>query len=456
VISRSIATFLFSAGALLLSCGRSPLAEGDRSGTAGAPGGEDGAAASTGATAGTTGGSSVACVLSGKPITHDPTPEEHTYRPYLVPATEDGERMSVVFSHESVDDPILGFERAAHVTFAPWGSWPEGLGPPLQAAPFFGAPFAAAPASPGKQPGFSALLHRYTNANPTNVYFAPAVDAATDYMEYPEGVWVDSGEPSWPTALARGSPGYLAAYQVEHSPFWHMRLALIDEASLAVSVLDDVSCGDVPLSAGVIPAAGGFLVATATGEPFGACSMIDGGVGPPRSVHVLRVDQAAKTISLAASFEGEEPVAQIATAKRPDGAWLVWREAAASKEPFPPIKAVVLDESGAAVGPVVLLTKEGQTGGPFAAAALGSGLVVAWIEPLDATSATIRLGLFDETGSLVEDELYTTPASWIYEASLSLAMSPDGAQILLAWADGGPDLTSAVRVARFSCASAGL
>src|SRR6185369_9549327 len=98
-------------------------------------------------------------------------------------------------------------------------------------------------------------------------------------------------------------------------------------------------------------------------------------------------------------------------------------------------------------------TQDGQNSFPFAAAALGPGLVVAWIDALDPTIPTIRLDLFDESGALVSGTS-VSPSTWI-EPSLSLLPAPSGDGFLVAWTEHDAPAPAVIRVARFSCAALG-
>ncbi len=458
-----VATLLVGAAGVIGCGGRSqlhdsiagPAAAGD-----GAGGSSSTSSASTSSTTGGSGGAPPACqalVLSGPPITYEPSSSEHGSRPSLVPATDDGALVSVVFLREPLEGPYEGPSRVASATLSPWGSWPSSLGPEDQAVGFFGDPFAAAPAMPEAQPGFSVLFYLPTNSFPSDMFLAPAVATGTSYDPFPAGVSWDAWEPAWPSALARGASGHLAAYQLGMGPSSYLSVALVDAPSGDMTVMPEVACASAPFTVDAIPAAGGFLVATATGRPFGACPLDDGIPGPATELDVIRLDQETMTLSLAASFEEIDPIAHVALAPRADGAWLVWQSTGASAESPPPIQAVPLDEQGAPAGAVFSVTGSGQTTGPFAAAALGARLAVAWIDWLDPSSPTIRLDLFDEEGAFVSGASLGTSGAWLYDASLALLASPDGTALLASWADESdqpPPAPATVRVARFACTGA--
>jgi hypothetical protein len=407
-------------------------------------------------TTGGAGGSPLSCAglaLSGEPITCEPTPSEHGSRPSLVPATDDGSLVSVVFARTSVKSPNPTFTRIVSATLSPWGTFPKSLGVDLQASILGGDPFAAAPAMAAGQPGFSVLLYLPTDEIPSYMHLAPSAAVATSYDPYPTGKAWGAGELAWPIALARGASGHLAVYELGIGPSAFMSLAVVDATSLDVSVANEVACASAPFAADAVPTKGGFLVATAAGRAFGDCPLDDGVPGVAKDLQILKVDEVTKEISLMALFEGVDAIAHIALAKRAahSGAWVVWQETGASSFIPPPIRAVPLDESGSQAGPIVDITSDGQTTGPFEATALGERLSVAWIDSLDPSTPTIRLDLFDEVGMFVAGTSLSTGAAWLYDASLSLLASPDTTQLLVAWADGESPAPANVRVARFSC-----
>lgn len=398
--------------------------------------------------------------LSGDPITLDEVADEHESRPRLVPATEDASLVSVALGRQMAEGPASPPIRIVHAEFAPWGEWPSSLGQEYQVFWSGGDSYAVAPAAPGSQPGLAALFYLPTGDFPSDMYLAPLVKAQAEYDWYPEGVQWDAWEPAWATALARGSSGHLAAYQLGlgggRGPDTHLSLALVD-ATAGVKVIDHVACADARFPAETVPVKGGFLVATASGRPFGTCSLGDEIPGPADEIQVTWVVEATGELVLGATFQEPDPlahIAHIALARRPEGAWLVWQSNGASAFQPPPVRAVRLAELGGVAGSVFQVTDDGETTGPIAAAALGKKLAVAWVDAADPSFPAIRVELFDEAGALVTSTSVLLGPAWIYEPSLSLLPSPDGSKLLLSW----PDLDSSgaavsrVRVARFTCA----
>lgn len=452
---------------LIVACGgRSQLGDGSSSGGVGSAGG----ATSTGSTASSSssststassssgnGGAPQSCnglTLSGERITYEPTPMDHGSRPILVPATDDGSLVSVVFAQAPVESPSDPPIAVAGATFAPWGMWPSSLGPTARVVGFGGDAFATARSPAADQPGFSVLFYLPTDSFPSDMYLAPAA-AGKSYDPFPQGISWDAWEPAWGVALARGASGHLAAYEVGMGADAFLSVAFVGGGSPTPFVIDEVACANAPFTADVAEVEGGYLLATAAGRKFGACPLDDGIPGPAKDLHVIRVDQATKQVSLAASFEGTDPLTHVALARRAQGAWVVWQENGASALTPPPIQAALLDETGAVAGPVFPIPATMGTLGPFAAAALGPNLVVAWVEAFDPSTPTLRLEVFSEAGTYLSSASINTAPSWLYDASLSLLPSPDGTQLLMAWADEASPEQAMVRVVRFSCTGIG-
>jgi hypothetical protein len=450
---------LLAASALAGSCGgRSALGDGlSASGGAGGSAPTSSTSSSSSSSSSGAGGAPSACdqlLLTGAPITYEPTSLEHGSRPSLVPATDDGSLVSVALARQPVEGPRVPPIRIVDASFSPWGDWPSTLGPVDQVCSFGRDAFAVAPAMAAGQPSFATLFHVPTSSFPSNMYLAPSASPKTSYDPFPEGISWDVAEQAWPVALARGATGMLAAYQIGLGSYSYMGLALVDGASLSVVVpYADVACGDGPFPAAAVAAQGGFLIATASGREFLECGLDDLVPGRADEVQVMRFDQAKMKLTLSASFKEPDALAHIALAKRSEGAWVVWQNNGASSEVPPPISAARLDEGGLPVGPVFPITHHGQTTGPFAAASVGPLLAVAWVDWLDTSYPTLRLDLFDEAGAFVTGSSINTGPAWLYNASLSLLPSPDGRQLLLAWSDIASLDPATVRVARFSCAA---
>jgi hypothetical protein len=284
------------------------------------------------------------------------------------------------------------------------------------------------------------------------MYFAPAVAPKVAYSPYPLGVSWDAWEPAWTSALARGASGHAALYQLGYGLSAFLSVALVDAASQNVYVLNDMACANAPFAADIVPTKGGYVIASASGYPFGSCSPDVGIPGDASFLQLMMLNEEAGSISQVAGFPGTDRIAHIELAERSEGPWVVWQDTGESAETPPPIRAVRLDEIGEPHTGVVPLTKDGETTGPFAAAMLGDRLAVAWLNSINAGDPLITLALFDEAGAQVTSTLLDVAAPFPYDASLSLLASPDGKDILLAWSDITMNGPAVVRVARFSCA----
>jgi hypothetical protein len=456
------------AAALAVSCGsRTDLGDG-----AAAPAGSGGSASTTTSSSSATssssstsssgaGGAPALCLslqLTGPPISTPPGAAEHGSHPILASATAAGDAVSVVLARQGVEGPVIPPFRITAATFSPWASWPDSLGPDAQVSAQGGDAFAAAPAPAASQPGVSALFAVPGDATVASMIWAASAAPGTSYDPYPAGAdWVVA-QPAWAVALARGVSSHLAAYEVgAGSGAAFLNLGLIDDAGQSVSVLPAVACGAAPFPAALAPAPGGYTLATASGRKFGECGLDNGIPGPAAGLQISHVDAATQKVLLAATLEEPDPLAHVALAPAAAGAWVVWQNDGASAELPAPIRAARLDDTGALVGPPFDVTQDGQSSGPFTAAALGGELVVAWVDALDPSTPTLRLDLFDAQGHPLGGGSINTAPSWLYDPSLSLLASPDGQAVLLAWSDllSTEPAAAAVRVARFSCGAPG-
>lgn len=417
----SIAAGLFVAPTMIACGGRSTLLDAAASSDAGAPAPPAGAACSE-------------VVLSGAPI-------GDTFSIFdLVPATEDGARVNVVFRDVTPDHPPPA--EISSITLSPWGAWPPSAAPTFTVCPHCeGQDLLAAPALPAAQPGFSLLMRDFAKPgdwNSVEMVLFPAVAAETNYDPSP-------AEVSWPppdwgpsqVALERGASGHLTALYYE--TYERLGLSYIDGATLGVQHVGDVACPGDTSRRGIAPVQGGFLFAALSRYPLGDCASGDALEQP--AVEVMRIDEATKQHTITASLGTMAYPRYVALAKRAEGAWLVWQSTDPYYEEPYSIQAVPLSESGEVVGPIVQLTQDGD--GVFAvdATAMGPRLVVAGFA---GSNADLRLVVLDDDGVVKESTFDMSPWMGIQHAPHRLLASPDGTKLLFAGAQ---------YVARFECAA---
>lgn len=441
--------------ALAAACGaRSALTPGEtaQEGTGGAGGATAAATTTTSASVtsstGQGGGPVTSCPylgVTGQPISYTSAAALHGARPELVRVS--ASQTMVLFARQDMNDPSAP-QTIGHVTFEPWGDWPQSLGSVLKASSIGGEGFAAAPGA--AEPSAAVMFFLPTGAFPSDMFLAPTVKANEYYEPYPEGTSWDAWEPAWATALARGQGGHLAAFQLGFAPGSFLRLADVQDGLPATTTFD-VACANMPFPADLTPVANGYLLASANGRAFGSCDDDDGIPGPATRLDVMFVEPKAGAIPLSVSFEGVDPLAHVALARRPGGAWLAWQENGASAFTPPPVQAIALDDAGNPVGPRFQLTSDGETSGPIAITDLGGQLAAVWVDSVDPSSPSLRIGVFDAGGTTVAIAGYQLLESFLFEPSLSLAASDDGKQLLLSWAALGPAGPAMVEVLRLSC-----
>jgi hypothetical protein len=230
-----------------------------------------------------------------------------------------------------------------------------------------------------------------------------------------------------------------------------MNIALVSDASTAPELYPNIECANAPFTAAAATTPSGYLVASAAGRAWGECGLDNGIPGPAKDLHVFLVRTDPPSFEIGTVIEGNDPLSHVALPTGNGRRWVVWQENGQSAEQPPPIQAALLNQLGALDGtPFPLPTTEGQLG-PFAAAAFGPWLAVAWVDALDPSTPTLRVDLFDDAGQWKAGSSVSTAPSWLFDPSLSLLASPDGTQLVLAWADEAPPEPATVRVARFGC-----
>lgn len=387
-----------------------------------------------------------ALAVSGQPISYTSAAALHGARPALVRVNDTS--VMAIFAREPINDPLNPPATLGDVVFDPWGLWPQSLGSVVQISSIGGVAFSAAE---GLDDATAAVMYSLApEGGPPEMFLAPRVKPGQFYDPSPDGVLWSSGGAGLPATLARGNEGHLAAAEVAFPTGSFLRLAHVSEAGQVV-LFSDVACAEAPFPTDSLGVSAGYLVATADGRDFGACDDDNGIPGPAKHLRVLFVDPGGAPPQLAASFEGVDPIAHVALAARPGGAWLAWQESGASARVPPRVHAIALDEFGAIVGPTIDLTTDGETSGPIAITGLGDHLAAAWVQGPDVDFGALRLGLFDTVGTLLASSTFVELESFLYQPSLSLLGSDDGKQLLLSWSALGPAGPAMVQVARFSC-----
>ncbi|MEZ4293638.1 MAG: hypothetical protein R3B70_01585 [Polyangiaceae bacterium] len=386
-------------------------------------------------------------VVSGAPLTPLKS-DVHLSRPSIAPATEDQKLAVITFARTLVTPG--GPQGLRQTLLAPWIAWPAELDIVTDLSDLGGEGFRSAQPMPPEQAGGSLLFYVPTGQFPSDMHFVPGVKPKTYAQPYPKGVSWDAWEPAWPSSLTRGTTGHLAAYGLIKQGVSLLDLAFIDAGSLKVKVTPQVACGGAPLAAATVAVNGGFLIASAVSGSFDACAGPSPASGPANRVELLRYDEETGAISAGALFEEPDPIAHVALAARGDGAYVVWQSDGATALAPPPVRAVLVDGKGNAVGPVFEVTGDGANSDPFAAVTMGNELAVARFDR--GATTRVQVDLFDGVGAPIGTAGFELGAAQPFEPSFAMQASLDGSHAVVAWSDIAGAGPATVHVARVSCA----
>lgn len=405
-------------GLAIVACGaRTPLE--DRDG-----GGAGTGAAGTGGVGGQAGAIPVdpcdAILETGGPFTFVPSGADVT-DPRLAQL---GPQTTLVFRD-------LGQQRVGHAGFDALAAWPPALAPTLvdvgQAFDLVvgGGPLgpsAVHSQSPGADPFFLAGF------DPGDGGFALAFGEATP-------LFVGSREDRWLAAFRVPADNQIYLYDVQPG----------FDASFDL----DWGCASTATWVSAVPDATGFLVALASGAPFGACN--GGPSGPAESLQIAHFGPYLDD-TLLSELPQPEPLAFVALAPRDaarGGAWLVTRTDGSISEVLPPALAVRLDDAGQPVGDPVEVVATGDGPTPIAVAALGDRLAVAHFSTVSASHKLIvQIVLPDGSlGRVLEREVATA------SDDLAIVATADPDVFVVAYRDVDP---RALVLARYGCVTGAL
>jgi hypothetical protein len=421
-------------------CGRSTLVVGR--GASEAAGGEGGGTTTGSGAAGAGGGASACAELSLHPPSVTVAADSGWSQriPRLLATGQGDELVTVAYQQQPIEGPGP-FTEQRHASFTPWLEWPEtGLIATtwsIAPGPDLVADFAAGRSGEAQL----ALAVAYASS-PTGlpvVVFAPTVSATG--ADAGPTVTIGSGRPLF---VARSTPGHLVGARDEP--------AMVLRGTL---VRPDLGITEVPLAgtswaapADAVAHADGWVVAasSAPSAPAPDCQTVLPSAAAATRIDLLRVTatDAGLDCELLTSTEAGAPLAELALAPHPDGAWVAWR--VASGGVIPPIKWARLDVAQAGWAASGEIGLPGGAPVTFAVAALGRDLAVAWGDDPADESPELVLDVIDEHGSPHAHATVTPP----YSPPLSLIGSPDGRSLVVGYDTSAQ--YSRLGLLRFDCA----
>ncbi len=177
-----------------------------------------------------------------------------------------------------------------------------------------------------------------------------------------------------------------------------------------------VACLTSSALAAAVPAGQGFVAAYALpNPPLDSCGS---GAKPGTVVTFYRYDAPSAPGSFIAASEGDhlvgpDPIAALVLTRTSDGAWSFHHTDGSTSFTSPGILAVRIDERGH-ITPVdasaFQAAPDGVVNGPIAASSLGDGAVLAWVDALDPSSATVSLRTIGADGALGPITTFATGA----------------------------------------------
>lgn len=350
----------------------------------------------------------------------------------LTESSDDGARVTGVFVRIAQETKVVH-----HASLQPWTSWPadESLGPVHS---------TTLEAAYGPSAGRAASSRFAIAAPRKEATFVPDLDPDADGPGPGPFVTLTGEVASFvvPRALGvAGSPTHLVGSNDDFAVVGNVVLGDVAKKT------PRVGCSLIqPPRAGAVAEGDGWLVASSTGAPVGAC----GEPGPPPAVptriDVWRIAPDAGG-TYVTSIDGGDQIVDVQTAPHADGLYVVWSQA--SLEPGWTIRAARVSGSKNAVvaGPVGVQIP-GESSLSFRATAMGDQLAVVRRNDFFGSSPAMHLSVFDEalglvgSGALETEEVLTGPTTALG--------SRDGRSLLVGYTSSGK-MPWRVRIARFDC-----
>jgi hypothetical protein len=457
--SRSLvaaALLVFTAACGARSTLRDPAQSTTGSGGAGtATGTSTGTSAGTSTGMGTTGagGSAFALcagLIDGEPTIALPVPGSSARDPLLL-AGLDGTVIALT-RHEPVESPGIVPSTISAIVLQPWGTWP----PPIVSThtqivdDMWAVPFAASVEPKGT---LAVLVERFPKNSKPSCQLGALYGVAADGAPNPTALTlsIDGGCDDVPVSIATAGNGthFLAASRTI-SPKGHgSSFKQITADGTTVTSAQD-HCASTAIVGDMIPGETDLLFVNATSDNDPCFNGGTEAPGPARKL-LLRHQLVVGIEGLTTVYDGADDVVYTRLLPRKGGSWLLFRESGASAEVQPPGMAMPLGPDGA-TGEPFPVTSDGTD--RVAAAALGDGFVVAFVDSLDPSAPNIVLRVYSATGALSAQTSFDTNGAWLNGDRLTLVGSPDGRSFLVGWTGDQGSVGNTLFMRRFDCVTA--
>ncbi len=435
---------------LLGGCGRSALPAffndsdgGGGSGASGPGGGGTGGTTSSSSTSSSTttgsgGSGDGACpALKTSGVVQVAGSVFHQLQPKLAPSSEDQQLVTVAMEWKVVEGPAPIPSELRHVSFKPWGLWPQGELAPSYLADFDGGVrFDVAAATGGRfalafsdfgKPGSPQGAIFNANMVPTEGSIGQSVtlDPSADDILF----------------VQYNDPAHLVAYGVMGiGPQTILRTVTKAGSTYVLGAPSLVACAD-GASADAVAFQNGWLLAISNAAPFmpDSCGPV---AGTPTELQLAFVDDSGGA-SLGDVVKTVEAIVQVKVAPHPEGAWVAWTEMGI----VPQVRVVRVDANAKIVMGPIFLTNMAVETDYLAAGNIGDMLLVAHAEPQDGGGHALLVNVIDEMGTVLT-------SSGLFAADQltpgDLLGSPGGNAALLSWTES-VGLQQRTKLMRLEC-----
>jgi hypothetical protein len=205
------------------------------------------------------------------------------------------------------------------------------------------------------------------------------------------------------------------------------------------------ACASSRLVGDVLATQTGFLFVQSAGDALD-CFQTD----PPRRLFLRRFDGASEESFVV--HDGFDDLVYTRILPRKGGSWIFYRESGASAEVQPPAMAVPFG-TDSATGQEFAITDPGV--GQVAIGALGGGFVVAIVDTLDPSSATILVRVYSAAGVLTAQSSFSTSGAGFGLDRVAVIGSPSGTSFLVGWTGSSAGGSTKMMMRRFDCIELG-
>lgn len=386
-----------------------------------------------------------------EPLVELPAPEGQTaaHDP-LLQSLGQGEVLALV-RREAPPSPGPEVSSVVEIRLSPWETWPPKVQPPqLVHGDSWDIPFVSSVEPSGT---FALGLAPFPKNNPSGCDLAAIYGLSPDAPPGPSAVALsfDGSCNDAPLSVATAGDGsHFVANEVlvlpgnkESPPVRGLAAHVLDASGNKINSLELI-CASPHFVGNVLSKQTGFLFVHSSSDSQ-SCSE-PGPVGPARNLLLRRLDGTENKTSIL--YKGIDDLVYTRLLPRKGGAWVLYRESGASAVAQPPGMALRL-EGDSPSGEAFPVTS--QDTDRMAAAALGDGFVVAFVDTTDPSAPQILVSVYDGTGTLVSQASIGTNGAWLHGDRLTLVASPSATSFLVGWIGAKAASGSEMFLRRFDC-----